>query len=83
MEIPMERRTRERRQEIQDHRQFSEREGQFQEIVAEVSRLPDGPERQDVFRRFRANLYTPEYQDTLAREGADLLALRTAALREL
>jgi hypothetical protein len=36
-----------------------------------------------VFRRFWANLYTQEYRDPLAREEEDLLALRTAALREL
>jgi hypothetical protein len=30
-----------------------------------------------------STLYTQEYQDPLAREGAELLALRTAALREL
>jgi hypothetical protein len=36
-----------------------------------------------VFRRFWANLCTQEYQDPPAREGAKLLALRTAALREL
>jgi hypothetical protein len=36
-----------------------------------------------VFRRFWANLYTKEYQNPLAREEADLLQLRTAALREL
>jgi hypothetical protein len=36
-----------------------------------------------VFRRFLANLYTQEYQNPLAREEAEVLALRTAALREL
>jgi hypothetical protein len=45
--------------------------------------LPDGPERQRVFRRFWADLYTQEHQDPLAREAAELLDLRTAALREL
>jgi hypothetical protein len=33
--------------------------------------------------RFWANLYTQEYQNPLAREEAEVLALRTAALREL
>jgi hypothetical protein len=46
-------------------------------------RLPNGPERQEVFRRFWANLCTQECQDPLPREGAKQLALRTAALREL
>jgi hypothetical protein len=45
--------------------------------------LPNGPERQEVFRRFWANLYTQEYQNPLDHEEADLLQLRTAALREL
>jgi hypothetical protein len=36
-----------------------------------------------VFRRFWANLYTQEDQDPLAREGTEILALRTAALREV
>jgi hypothetical protein len=36
-----------------------------------------------VFRRFWPDLYTQEYQDPLAREGAEQLALRTATLREL
>jgi hypothetical protein len=83
MESPTERRTREQRQEIQDHRRYLERDGRFQRIVEDVRRLPNGPERQEVFRRFLADLYTQEYQDPLAREGADQLALRTAALREL
>jgi hypothetical protein len=36
-----------------------------------------------VFRMFWANLYTQEYEDPLAREEAELLNMRTAALREL
>jgi hypothetical protein len=36
-----------------------------------------------VLRRFWANIYTQEYQTPLAREEADLLQMRTAALREL
>jgi hypothetical protein len=83
MESPTERRTRQRRQEIQDHRRFLERDGRFQRIIEDVRRLPNGSERQEVFRRFWANLYTQEYQDPLAREGAEVLALRTAALPEL
>jgi hypothetical protein len=83
MESPTERRTRERRQEIQDHRRYRKRDGRFQGIIEEVRRLLNGPERQEVLRRFWANLYTQEYQDPLAREGAEQLALRTAALREL
>jgi hypothetical protein len=73
----------ERRQEIQDHRRVLERDGRFRDIVEDVRRLPNGPECQEVFRRFWANLYTQEYQDPLAREGAEVLALWTAALREL
>jgi hypothetical protein len=60
-----------------------ERDGRYQGIIEGVRRLPNGPERQEVFRRFWANLYTQEYEDPLAREGAELLALRTGALREL
>jgi hypothetical protein len=83
MESPTERRTRERRQEIQANRRYLERDGRFQGIIEDVRRLPDRPERQDVFRRFWANLYTQEYQNLLAGEDAEDLALRTAALREL
>jgi hypothetical protein len=83
MESPTERRTRERRQEIQDHRRFLERDGRFRGIAQDVRRMPNGPERQEVFRRFWADLYTQEYQDPLAHEGADQLALRTAAFPEL
>jgi hypothetical protein len=83
MESPTERMTRERRQEIHDHRRYLERDGRFQGIVEDIRRLPDGPKRQEVFRRFRADLYTQDYQDPLEREGAEQLALRTAALREL
>jgi hypothetical protein len=83
LESPTERKTREKRQEIQDHRRYLERDGRFQGTVEEVRRLPNGPERQEVFRRFWANLYTQGYQDPLAREGENLLVLRTAALREL
>jgi hypothetical protein len=45
--------------------------------------LPNGPERQNVFRRFWADLYTQEYQNPLAREEAERLSIRTASLREL
>jgi hypothetical protein len=83
MESPTERRTMERRQEIQVNRRYFERDGRFQGIIEDVRRLPNGPERQKVFRRFWANLYTQEYQNPLAREEAEVLALRTAALREL
>jgi hypothetical protein len=58
-------------------------DGRFTGIVEDVRRLPNGPERREVFRRFWANLYTQEYQNPLAREEADLLQLRTVALREL
>jgi hypothetical protein len=60
-----------------------ERDERFAQIVEDVRKLPNGPERQEVFRRFWVNLYTQEYQNPLAREEADLLSLRTAALREL
>jgi hypothetical protein len=52
MESPTERRTRERRQEIQDHRRFLDRDGIFRDIAEDIRRLPNGPERQEVFRRF-------------------------------
>jgi hypothetical protein len=45
--------------------------------------MPNGPERQERFRRFWYNLYTQEYQNPLAREQADWLSIRTATLREL
>jgi hypothetical protein len=60
-----------------------ERDGRFQGIIEDVRRLPNGPERQEVFRRFWTNLCTQEYQNTLEREEAEVLALRTAALRDL
>jgi hypothetical protein len=59
------------------------RDGRFLGIIEDVQRLLNGPERQEVFRRFWANLYTQECQNPLAREDADQLSLRTAALREL
>jgi hypothetical protein len=45
--------------------------------------MPNRPERQEVFRRFWANLYTQEYQNPLVREDAEALSIRTATLREL
>jgi hypothetical protein len=75
-ETPTQRRTRERREQIEETRRFTQ-------IVEDVRRLPNGPERHEVFRRFWANLYTQEYQDPLAREGAEWLSIRTATLREL
>jgi hypothetical protein len=38
----------------------------FQGIVEDIRRLPNDPDRQEVFRRFWANLYTQEYQDPMA-----------------
>jgi hypothetical protein len=52
MESPTERRTRGRRQEIQANRRYLARDGRFRDIVEDVRRLPNGPERQEVFRRF-------------------------------
>jgi hypothetical protein len=60
-----------------------ETDGRFREIIEDIRRLPNVPERQEVFMRFWTNLYTQEYQAPLAREGADQLPLSTAALREL
>jgi hypothetical protein len=68
---------------IEETRRYLLRDGRFTQIVEDVRRLPNGPERQEVFRRFWANLYTQEYQDPLAREGAEWLSIRTATLREL
>jgi hypothetical protein len=51
MESPME-----RREQIQANRRYLERDGRFRGIAEEVRRLPDGPERREVFRRFWANL---------------------------
>jgi hypothetical protein len=51
--------------------------------LEDVRRVPNCPERQEVFRRFWANLYAQEYQNPLAREEADWSSIRTATLREL
>jgi hypothetical protein len=83
MEKPTERRTRERREQIEDDRRYLARDGRITQIVEDVHRLPDGPERREVFGRFWANLYTQEYQNPLAREDAELLSVRAATLREL
>jgi hypothetical protein len=82
MESPTERRNRERRQEIRDHRRFLKQDGRFHGIVRTVRRLPDGPERREAFRRFWEGLYATEYEDPLARLGQEALTMRTAALRE-
>jgi hypothetical protein len=82
MESPTERRTRELREEIQANRRYLERDGRFRGIVEDVRKLPNRPERQEVFRRFWANLYTQEYQNPLAREDAEVLAMTAAALWE-
>jgi hypothetical protein len=58
IESPTERRARERREQIQANRRYLERDGKFLGIIEDVRRLPNGPERQEVFRRFWANLYT-------------------------
>jgi hypothetical protein len=83
METPTERRTRERREQIEETRRYLARDGRSTQIVEDVRRLPDGPERREVFRRFWFNLYTQGYQNPLAREDAELLSIRTATLREL
>jgi hypothetical protein len=83
METPTERRTRERREQIQENRRYLESDGRFTGIIEDIHRLPDGPERREVFRRFWFNLYTQEYQNPLVRGDAELLAVRTATLREL
>jgi hypothetical protein len=44
--------------------------------------MPDGPERREAFQRFWADLYTAEVEDPLARIRGDVLAMRTAVLRE-
>jgi hypothetical protein len=82
METPSERRTRERRQEIRDHRHFLKQDDRFHGIVKTVRKLPDGPERREAFRRFWAGLYTAEYEYPLAHTRGDQLAVRTAALQE-
>jgi hypothetical protein len=52
METPTERRTRERRQDIRDHRHFLKQDGRFHGIIEIVRRLPDGPERREALRSF-------------------------------
>jgi hypothetical protein len=83
METSTKRRTRERRELIEENRRYLLRDGRFTGIVEDVRRLPNGPEREEVFRRFWYNLYTQEYQNPLAREEAEVLSIRTATLREL
>jgi hypothetical protein len=83
MESPAERLTRERRERIEENRRYLLRDGRFTGIVEDIRRLPNGPERQEVFRRFWYNLYTQEYQNPLAREEAERLSIRTATSREL
>jgi hypothetical protein len=83
METPTERRTRERREQIEENRRYLARDGRFTQVVEDVHRLPDGRERWEVFRRFWFNLYTQEHQNPLAREDAELLSVRAATLREL
>jgi hypothetical protein len=82
MESPTERMTRERRQEIRNHRRFVKQDERFPGIVRAVRVLPDGPERRDAFRQFWAGLDTAEYEDPIARTREDGLALRAAVLRE-
>jgi hypothetical protein len=55
-ETPTEQRTRERREQIEENRHYLLRDGRFAGIVEDGRRLPNGPERQEVFRRFSANL---------------------------
>jgi hypothetical protein len=83
METTMERRTRERREQIEEDRRYLARDGRLTQIMEDVRRLPDAPEWREVLRRFWANLYTQEYQNPLAREDAELLSVRTATLRVL
>jgi hypothetical protein len=82
MKSPTERRTRERRQEIRDHRRFLKQDGHFHWIARTVRRLQDGPERREAFRQFWGWLCTAEYEDPLELTRGDELALKTAALRE-
>jgi hypothetical protein len=82
METPSERRTRERRQEIRDHRHFLKQYGRFHKIVRTARHTLDGSERREAFRRFWAGLYTAEDEDPLVRTRGEELAIRTADLRE-
>jgi hypothetical protein len=51
METPTERSTRERRQEIRDHRHFLKQDGRFHGIVRTIRRLQDGPERREAMSK--------------------------------
>jgi hypothetical protein len=76
------RRTRERREQIEENRRYLLLDGRFRDIVEDVRRLPNRPERQQVFRRFWYNLYTQEFQNPLTREELEVLSIRTATSRE-
>jgi hypothetical protein len=41
-----------RREQIEETRRYLLPDGRFTQIVEDVRRLPDGPERAEVFRRF-------------------------------
>jgi hypothetical protein len=63
METSMERRTREWRQEIRDHRHSLKQDGRFLGIVHTIRRLQDGQEGREAIRRFWEDQYATEYAD--------------------
>jgi hypothetical protein len=82
IETPTERRTRERRQEIRDHRHFLKQDGRFRGTLRTIRRLQDGPERREAIRRFWEDQFVEEYASQLIQARGITLTLRAAALRE-
>jgi hypothetical protein len=65
METSTQRRTRERRQEIREHRHFLKQDVRFRGIVRTIRRVQDGPERREAIRRFWEDTYAEVYADPL------------------
>jgi hypothetical protein len=82
IETLAERRTRERRQEIGDHRHFLNEDCQLHGIVRTIRMLQDGPELMEAIRRFWEDQYVEGYANPLAQARGSTLTLRAAVLRE-
>jgi hypothetical protein len=82
METPTERRAREERQEIKDHRHFLEQDGRFRKIVQVIRRLQDATERREAIRNFWNEMYEEVYADPLVQVvNGDPLWMRATALQ--
>jgi hypothetical protein len=81
-ETPVERRARESRQEIKDHRRLLKHDVCFRKIVQTLRRLQDGPERREEIRSFWNETYEEVYSDPLVQGvRGDPLRMRAAALQ--